>query len=856
MLGEVASKTPTLLLVEDVHWSDDASLELLRSFTRSLARRRLLLLLTYRSDEIGTALRQFLEGLDRERLARELSLVPLEPTEVAAMLRVTLSLDRSPPRDFLEQVSSLTEGNPFFIEELLRALIGDGQLARSGETWLWAAPAAELRVPRTVLAAVQRRSERLGEGAQRVLELASVIGQRFEFELLRSVSGLEESSLLDIVKQLIGAGLIVEVSAEQLAFRHALTRQAIVTQLLARERRRLHVRVAETLELAHPQDRDRHLAELAQHYHAAGLWTRALEDGRRAGQQALGLYAPGAAVAHFTRAIEAASRLSSSPDPGLLRARGQAREALGDFPRAQADYELALASASDPATIWQSLIDLGSLWAGRDYQQAGHWFERALEAARSTGDQRHVPRSLNRLGNWLVNIGRTAEGLELHRQALSLLETQMDQAGVAETVDLLAMALALDGDVVAGVEQFGRAVADFRAAGDVRGLASSLTSYTTFGAPLLAETSAASLRTLAQTRLAGHEALDLARQSGSPAAQAYAHFAMAQALNGYGELGEALEHGLTARGIADDIDHQQWRAAACCVLGESYLFALAPDPALSVLTTGYDLARELRSGWWMGIAATYLALAYLLAGENARARATVQSAWPRDHVPANASERRVAWAWGELALADRDPEQALVIAQGLLVSAPGGMRGQGVPWLHKLAGEAQLAIGRLDEAFTMLELARQGAIERAQRPALWQVHRALARLHLTRQAHDAAFAELEQARAHIDALATTLGPELHAAMIEHAQALLPHEPAAAARRAEAQRAGGLSVREREVAKQVALGRSNREIAEALIVGDRTVETHVSSILSKLGLKSRRQIATWLAQQGPWPPPAP
>ena len=166
----------------------------------------------------------------------------------------------------------------------------------------------------------------------------------------------------------------------------------------------------------------------------------------------LALYAPGAAVAHFTRAIEAAGRLNMSVEPGLVRARGRAREALGDFLGAQADYELALASGRDPATVWQALIDLGSLWAGRDYQQAGHWFERALESARSTGDQRQVARSLNRLGNWLVNIGRTAEGLELHRQALSLLEAEMDQAGVAETVDLLAMALAMDGDVVAGAQ--------------------------------------------------------------------------------------------------------------------------------------------------------------------------------------------------------------------------------------------------------------------------------------------------------------------------------------------------------------------------------------------------------------------
>ena len=373
----------------------------------------------------------------------------------------------------------------------------------------------------------------------------------------------------------------------------------------------------------------------------------------------------------------------------------------------------------------------------------------------------------------------------------------------------------------------------------------------------MAETSAAALRTLDETRRDGSEALRQARQTASPAAQAFAHLATAQALNGFGELGEALEHGLAARRIADEIEHQQWQTGALCSLGVSYALALAPGNAISVLEKGFILARHLRSGWWSGIAATYLALAYLVAGDHARARSTLRAAWPRDHAPANASERRVAWAWGELALAEREPAWALATAQGLLDSAPGGTRGQGVPWLHKLAGEAQLALGRSDEALATLDLAQRGARERQELPALWQVHRALARVHLARRAPEAAHVELAQARALIERLAATLPqPELRTQLVERGLATLPREPASAARRAEAEQAGGLSPREREVADLVAQGRSNREIAETLIVGERTIETHVSSILAKLGLSSRRQIAAWVADRGNRPRTAP
>ncbi len=853
VLGEAASHAPALLIVEDVHWADDASLDLLHSFARTLARRRVLLLLTYRSDEVHRPLGQLLEGLERERLIHEVRLPPLEPVEVDGMLQATLGLSRSPRRDFLEQVNSLTEGNPFFVEELVRTLIADGQLIRSGGTWTWGAAVGDLGVPRTVLAAVQRRSAQLTDQAHQVLEAAAVVGQRFEFALLSTLLGLDETHLLASLKELIGAGLVIEVSAEQLAFRHALTREAILSQLLARERRLLHQRVAETMERAYAQDRETHLADFAQHYHAAGLWARALEDGWRAGEQALALYSPGAAGEHFTHALEASAELHVPAEAGLLRARGQAREALGDFAGALADYEQALASSSDAATEWQALYDLGALWASRSYEHAGRWYERCLESARLAGDQHRVARSLNRLGNWLVNTGRTGDGFELHRQALSLFEAEGDPSGVAETVDLLGIALAVHGDVVAAVEQFGRAVKDFGALADVRGQASSLASYATFGAPLMAETSAAALRTLEETRRDGREALRLARQSASPPAEAYAHITLAKTLSGFGELGDALEHGRAAQRIADEIEHQQWQTGALCVLGESYVFALAPEHAIGVLTTGLALAREVRSGWWTGIAASYLALAYLLAGDNARARATLQAAWPREHAPANASERRVAWAWAELALADRDAEQALVMSQRLLDSAPGGTRGQGVPWLHKLAGEAQFALGHLEEAVATLELARSGARERRQTPALWQIHSALARLHLARRVPEAAHAERTQANALIESMAATLPePELRAQFVQRALATLPREPASAARRAEAEQSGGLSRREVEVARLVAQGRSNREIAEGLIVGERTVETHVSNILAKLGLRSRREIAAWLAEWGHGP----
>ena len=150
---------------------------------------------------------------------------------------------------------------------------------------------------------------------------------------------------------------------------------------------------------------------------------------------------------------------------------------LGEFERARADYEQALAltqEAQETFLEWQGLSDLGFLWASRDYSQAGQWFHRALDLAQALADPRLQANSLNRLGNWLVNTGHVAEGIQAHQQALQMFEAQQDTRGMAETFDLLGMANCLSGDLVTAVKLSGQAIELFRAAGDISSLASSL----------------------------------------------------------------------------------------------------------------------------------------------------------------------------------------------------------------------------------------------------------------------------------------------------------------------------------------------------------------------------------------------
>lgn len=865
LLARHAAVGPLLIAIEDVHWSDDASLDFVEYLARRIGGQRIVLLLTFRTDEVGPRLAVLLTALDRGRIASEVRLTRLGRTDVGVMVRAIAGGDRPVPPVLLDAVYRLTDGNPFFVEEIVRSLLAGGNTPfRDAE------PEREmverLRIPRSVEEAVRRRFDGLSPGARQTVTLAAVAGRRFDLPLLLAVQGCDEDQLLAHLKELLAAQLVVEEAADRFAFRHALTRQAIYSRLLVLERRAYHHTIAATIERLYAGALAADLADLGYHTFAAGEWQKALDYGRRAGEAALRLLAARAAVEHFGRAIAAAEELSRAHSSGLYgrgnredpipadlhRLRGKAYEILGDFERARSDLETSLASArgaGDRRAEWQALIDLGFLWAERDYARTGDFYRCANDLASDLADPLLHARSLNRLGNWLTNVGRAKEALSAHREALSLFAANGDDHGEAETLDLLGMTWGLAiGDTVASAAHYDRAIALVRAFDDTATLVSSLTARTAFCNPSATETLFSPLIPRDECVGSLEEACSLARQSELPSALAFAEYVLGQTLAGFGEFGAALAHANEGLRIATEIDHQQWQCGAHTMLGVTYVAMLAPDQAFPHLDTALSLGRALGAAWWIGTGASYLALAHLLAGSPSRAESILAGVMPPAGVPRNAGERRTVWAWGELALARGRPEEALRIADDLIASAPGQTRSQPIPTLLRLKGEALLALRRLDEAEQALEDAKIGAGQRGAAPLLWQVHRALARLRLALRRPAAAWQECAAAHDVILALAGSI--EDAAGRERFAQAAIASLPAqtkprpASVRQRDAQRFGGLTRREREVAAQIALGKSNREIAASLFTAERTVASQVGSILAKLGFSSRAQIAVW------------
>ncbi|HXX78421.1 MAG TPA: AAA family ATPase, partial [Ktedonobacteraceae bacterium] len=319
----LASTQPLMLIIEDLHWCDDTSLEFLHYLARHSTDQPLLLLMTYRNDEMRPTLRSWLAQLDRERAAREYALLSLSRNDVDAMLQAIFDAHRRVPLETLDALYELTEGNPFFIEEILKFLITVGEIFYTGENWEHK-PLKELNIPRSIQDAVQQRIDQLGEEAKLVLTLAAVAGRRFDFVLLKELTRHDEQQLLQLMKELITAQLVVEESAEQFAFRHALTRQAVYAELLARERKALHLTIAETIESLYASTLDTFVADLSYHFYEAGVWEKALKYARIAGEKAQSLFAPRAAIEHYTHALSALYNLAITPPPEMFRKRGQA----------------------------------------------------------------------------------------------------------------------------------------------------------------------------------------------------------------------------------------------------------------------------------------------------------------------------------------------------------------------------------------------------------------------------------------------------------------------------------------------------------------------------------------------------
>src|SRR5919204_276501 len=312
LLRLAAGTTGLLFVVEDLQWADPSTRELLDYVSRRLGEFRTLLLGTYRRDEIHRKhpLLPLLQGWRRTGLGETIELRPLDGASMATMIQAIL--DTEPvSRELQDLLIQRSEGNPFVLEEMLRAGLDRGDLLRTASGWQRVAT-SPLELPQTLSDTVLLRLERLKQPHQHILKVASVLGQTFKYEILVRVADQPEPSVVAALATCIDHQLLVEAdgSPRRYQFRHALTREAIYGELIGPERDRLHLRAAMVLKT----DPDTAPADLAHHLVAAQQWDEALPACLKAAEQALRTSA-------FGDAVELYERVLPHIDDALLRAR-------------------------------------------------------------------------------------------------------------------------------------------------------------------------------------------------------------------------------------------------------------------------------------------------------------------------------------------------------------------------------------------------------------------------------------------------------------------------------------------------------------------------------------------------------
>ncbi|MGE3596702.1 MAG: AAA family ATPase, partial [Dehalococcoidia bacterium] len=447
-----------LLILDDLHWADTPSLLLLEFLARDLTHVPVLVVGTYRDVEVrrGDPLARTLGEIARRPQVARLTLAGFSLAEVARIVALTRGaigpssemVASAPPQDELlaARVHRDTDGNPLFVQELVRLLAAEGRLGSDGTGSDGTGSATSGPVPETVRDVIGRRLDRLSPACRQVLATAAVIGREFGEDVLAAAADAAGEALLEALEEAETAHVIQAVpgAPDRYRFAHALIRETLYEDISTARRARLHLRVAEATEQIGAGDEPAQLAVLAGHYRLAGAVApagKAIDYAQRAGAAAAAVFAWEEAAAHWQAALEQLQRRGGANDPAGLALRCDLLLALGEAllsagaPRRVAEevasQAFGLAEAlEDGRRAWQSCrLALSALVYFGDTlsmttSEFRRWAERADRfAAPDTSERVSADISLGYLRSVM---GRPAEGRNLKRRALALARTLND----------------------------------------------------------------------------------------------------------------------------------------------------------------------------------------------------------------------------------------------------------------------------------------------------------------------------------------------------------------------------------------------------------------------------------------------
>ena len=455
-LDGLATIAPLVLILEDLHWADDATLSALPYLVARLRPSRLLILLTCRSIEARerASVWETLEAIDRASPIQRVHLLPFAPKETAALVGRALGITEK-VAPFARRLWSATGGNALFLVETLKSLLEQGTLARTSDgSWCFPAPDIPLPPLASLQAVVGGRLARLSSSERAVLELVAVLGEEADFPTLFQ-SAAEQAVLLPALEKLKRRGFLVETETCY-RFEHDRIRETLYQSIAAERRRQLHRQAGAVLERLHPE----RVEALAYHFSQGEVWDRAVIYNLKAGRQAQAMHAPHAAWEHYTYALEILDTHRPFPEQQAADLAFQARAARrelawmkGDIDQEKADIEALLqlaARLSDPERRAEALNQQSYFLcnAQDEYEKALQAAQAALALAQEHNLPRQAAIALRNIGQAYHRSGNYREAEKALRQSLATWEAiDETSAQVAEVQIYLAQVYEQTGDI-------------------------------------------------------------------------------------------------------------------------------------------------------------------------------------------------------------------------------------------------------------------------------------------------------------------------------------------------------------------------------------------------------------------------
>jgi DNA-binding CsgD family transcriptional regulator/tetratricopeptide (TPR) repeat protein len=837
LLQRLSEVAVVLVAIEDLQWADRSTLDLLGFLIRNLGQSPVLCICTYRSDELhrGHPLRAFLAELDRRRTIERIELDRFTRAELAQLIEEIAGWRPDPA--LVRSIFERSEGNAFFAEELLAA-------SRTGE-------AREL--PPTLREILLARVDRLSPAAQEVLRVASVAGRSVPETLLAAVSPMPGGQRVAGLRDAVAQQVLVLDAGEGYAFRHALQREAVYSELLPAERTELHAAYAHALQAGASA-----AGEVAYHWRAAHDLPRALVASIEAGRAAEASYGFAEAQALYELALELWPQVADAPERTgideimLGRRAAEAANLAGDHGRAAAMMRAAISRAEPDEPELAGVLNerLGRfLWASGDSGAALTAYDAALGLVPVEPPSAARARALGARGQALMLLARYEESRSSCEEAIAIARAVGARAEEGHALNTLGFDLSCLGDPEAGVEHLQEALEVAREVGDLDDLARAYLN--------LSELLAGPLNRLDEALRLALEGIELSRRVGlardygvslqtNAAAALYGlgrwddalailgeaeqtnpiemaaidlHQGYARLLVSRGEFTGAAGHLETARGLMVNTVDPQYNVPLAAREAELALWQGEHDVARRAVAAGLEELEGTDDAWFLG--------PLLWLGSWADADARLDARVRRRSKPAPDPRRLPARGRAVIARGLRErrfvpPSTAAYVA---LCEAEASRAEPPTPDAWRAAADAWDRIGhpypaayaRWREAEALLAARRMRDAE----PLLRAAHAAAAGLGAEPLLREV---EALAARARI-----ALGDE-------HDADPRPDTPDVADEL-------GLTPRERQVLELLTQGRTNREIATALFVTEKTAGAHVSSILGKLGVRSRVEAAT-------------